>query len=90
MSLPSTVDRWSAATAWGELQDALATHEPPCQGDDRFIRDGRNDRLTDDLAKVCRACPVLAECRSYATKARPHAMAGYWGMKWRGKHVEDD
>lgn len=75
-------------TGWAALQEALARYGPACEGDERFIADGRSSTLSADLAAVCATCPVLAECRTYATKARPHAMAGFWGGRWRGKPQE--
>ncbi|MGS0560098.1 WhiB family transcriptional regulator [Microbacterium aurugineum] len=72
-------------TGWQALQDALARSSPACEGDERFISDGRTPTLSADLAVICAACPVLTACRTYATKARPHAMAGFWGGHWRGK-----
>ncbi|WP_420792746.1 WhiB family transcriptional regulator [Microbacterium thalli] len=75
----------SAANAWAALQDALATTTPLCANDSRFISDGRSVALTRQLQNVCSACPILDTCRDYATTARPHTMAGYWGGAWRGK-----
>lgn len=75
----------TAAAAWTQLSAALLSHEPACAGDPRFISDGRTPTLSADLAAVCATCPILAACRAYATTARPHTMAGFWGGRWRGK-----
>ncbi len=78
----------SASIAWQALQQALTTSEPACRDDSRFLNDGRADVLRADLATVCRACPILVECRTYATLARPHNMGGFWAGRWRGKPTQ--
>ncbi|WEK62087.1 MAG: WhiB family transcriptional regulator [Candidatus Microbacterium colombiense] len=84
----TTTAGYSSTVAWAALQSEMATHEPACAGDDRFTDDKRSTAITEDLAAICAACPVLDACRRYATTARPHKLAGYWGMKWRGKVAE--
>jgi hypothetical protein len=74
-----------AETGWCALRDALMRNEPACEGDSRFVSDGRSAAVTQDLAAVCARCPVFSACDSYAAKARPHAMAGFWAGRWRGK-----
>ncbi|RBO71027.1 MULTISPECIES: WhiB family transcriptional regulator [unclassified Microbacterium] len=80
----------SAAAAWAELSRALLVLAPACDGDDRFISDGRSSATSTELASICADCPVLTVCRSYASEARPHTMAGFWGGRWRGKPLQHE
>lgn len=70
------------AAAWADLRRALQHMTPAWEGDDRFT----NDDTTDDdaLRAMCISCPILAECRAYATYARLHRIAGYWAGRRRG------
>jgi hypothetical protein len=77
----------SAATAWADLQRALTTTTPLCEGDDRFTDDGRDDANNADLRPICAECPVLVECAAYARSAPRHTLTGYWGGRRRGTRL---
>lgn len=70
------------AAAWTNLTRALQTTTPSCEGDSRFTSDDTTD--DDALRVMCISCPVLAECRAYATYTRQHRIAGYWAGRRRG------
>lgn len=77
----------SAASAWAELQDALAATEPSCKDDARFTDDGRADSANADLVSVCAQCPVLAQCAAYARAEKTSRLQGaFWAGKRRGTH----
>ena len=47
----------------------------PCRGDDRWYSD--DHRVRAQVAEHCTACPVLIQCRTYATTAGERF--GVWG-----------
>jgi hypothetical protein len=62
------------------------TAEPSCRDDSRFLDDGRAESGNADLAPICAACPVLAQCVTYARSASRDSITGYWAGKRRGTH----
>lgn len=70
--------------AWLALDKALQDYSPPCTDDPLFTTD---DRLTPDdlglMGSLCASCDVLAECRAYATAAKPGV--GYWAGRKHGR-----
>jgi len=74
----------TAASAWAALQDALATTDPSCAGDDRFTADGRDDSNNTDLLPICTGCPVLAGCAAYAWAEKNYRLVGFWAGRRRG------
>lgn len=65
-----------AATAWRDLQDALAINTPLCEGDERFTAEtGEHDAV---LRTICAACPIQSRCADYARAARHNG--GVWGF----------
>ena len=81
----------TGAEAWTALQLALSSEAPACQGDVRFVSDGRSRRTTAELAELCDECPILSACEGYARAMGPHRLtAGFWAGRWRGKPHPDD
>jgi hypothetical protein len=80
----TNVDRIPGSVEWGNLQDAQAGSTPSCNNDARFIADDHSKSLTTELATLCSTCPILAECRAYATRVGPYRLAGFWAGRWRG------
>ncbi|RKE60516.1 WhiB family transcriptional regulator [Microbacterium sp. AG238] len=76
----------TAASAWAELQDALAATTPSCAGDGRFTDDGRADSANAQLVEVCATCPVLDACAAYARAEKNHRLVGFWAGRRRGTH----
>ena len=69
------------ANAWNELQEALQEHTPVCEDNDLFI----SDWFPAEAAKtLCKTCPVYAQCKTYATTAKP--LGGIWaGIRYNSK-----
>lgn len=65
-------------TEWAALQQALKAVSPACDGDDRYLRDRADLTETEliDMRNKCAACPLLTECQTYASAAKP--TGGYW------------
>ncbi|HBS08184.1 MAG TPA: hypothetical protein DEA69_05210 [Microbacterium sp.] len=78
----------NAETAWSHLQRALASSEPACRGDDRFIGDGRGGAQTADLVTICTDCPIRPQCQDYAVSLG-FRIAGFWAGRWRGKYLTE-
>jgi hypothetical protein len=49
---------------------------PACRNDERFIAD---EQKAEDLAPICRTCPVFDLCTAYGELERPKA--GVWAGK---------
>lgn len=63
----------------------MADEHAACVGDDMFTAD-RPDVPNIELVRmrgVCAACPVFAECATYARAARPKA--GFWAGAHRDR-----
>jgi len=58
------------------LRHAMQDTTPACRDDERFVADYLTTQHRFELGKICRACPLRAACRAYATRARPEA--GFW------------
>lgn len=68
-----------AADAYARLSLAMLDTAPACQDDDRFVLD---DQAPEELAPICRTCPLFDLCAQYAELERPKA--GIWaGKKYR-------
>ncbi len=78
----------TTASAWANLQSALAATDPSCKDDARFTDDGRADAANADLAPVCANCPVFDMCAAYARAERNHRMTGFWAGKRRGTRLD--
>lgn len=73
----------AGAAEFRALTDALERITPPCHGDDRFTADRADISNADEVAmrRTCTGCPLLTECRSYASQTAP--AAGFWaGRYW--------
>lgn len=75
----------TADDAWAALSKALEEEVPLCEGDDLFTADRLAPEDAAFCLALCAACPVLAECRAYATAARP--ASGYWAGRQYGKQT---
>lgn len=71
------------------LGRAIATTTPPCDGDDRYIRDDISQADGLEMKEIClERCPVRRECQAYFDKGHP--AAGIWaGMFW-GPPIQGD
>lgn len=66
------------ARALRDLATAMVHAEAACKGDARFTDD---DQEAEELAPICRSCPLWRECLVYAQKAKP--AGGIWaGRRW--------
>lgn len=65
-----------ASDAYNHLTLAMDELAPACKDDERFIAD---DTKADELAPVCRTCPVFNLCATYGDLERPKA--GIWAGK---------
>ncbi len=65
----------SSATAWRDLQNALAIKTPLCAGDARFTAETSEHDAA--LRKICAQCPLQQQCRAYARTAPRN---GTWGL----------
>lgn len=66
--------------AFKNLQAALTTTTPACDGDARFIADQLPYPDAVMMRGLCRTCPVINRCTEYA----PYAEAGFWAGAQRG------
>ena len=74
----------SQQSASATLDAALASAEPACADDARFVAD---DPPEAALAWICASCPVLVECGAYAKAVRPRA--GFWAGRQRGRSTTE-
>ena len=73
-----------ATDAWGAMTTAMIDVDPACKNDDRFTSD---DQLISELAPICRACPLVDLCRTFAELERPKA--GTWaGKRYRQNNTK--
>ena len=66
-----------AAAAWAELNEALLSHEPSCDGDPRFTAE--SDEHDAVLRTICARCPVQQQCADYARAVPTGGAWGYFG-----------
>lgn len=71
--------------AYERLTVTMLTVDPACNGDDRFTDD---DQVISELAPICRGCPLLDLCRTFAELDRPKA--GIWaGKRYRQNNTKE-
>jgi len=74
-----------ASEAWDALVTAMASTDPACQDDDRFVLD---DQPVQALKAICDTCPLLTLCANYAALERPKG--GIWaGKRYRQYKASD-
>lgn len=73
-----------------ELHTAGQTDPPACDGDDMFVAEKTELELADRsrMRAVCRRCPLLAQCHTYARAAKPPG--GFWAGAYWGKNEPPD
>lgn len=76
--------RTDELVAWSALQTAMRQHDPACQGDRRFVDDGRGGFANRELRRLCESCAILEECQEYAAVVPPTTLVGFWAGKRRG------
>lgn len=64
-----------------QLREAMTTQTASCQGMDAFTADVLDDEEAVVMASICRGCPLVALCRSFAEVERPSE--GFWA----GQHA---
>lgn len=72
-------------TEYRALVVALEQVEPACHDDERFTADGHDTTNAEEerMRRTCGSCPLLSECRSYASQAAP--AAGFWAGRYWGR-----
>lgn len=77
MPRTKTPDAPTVAQAFDALQSALREHEPACREDPRFTDDNADPA---PLKLVCRACPLLQQCRTLALANPIGTTSGVFGI----------
>lgn len=67
---------------YAALVAAMEDDSPACSDDARFISDELTDLDRFRMRGLCRTCPLLDACTTYASVAKP--TGGYWAGKHHG------
>lgn len=69
------------APEYRALTDGLRTYTPSCAGMDEFTAGRVSPEATERMAGICAGCPLLEQCRAFATASKP--TAGFWAGSTR-------